>query len=244
MLWDTVYGFLLLLSHNLETHPAPFSCSNSTGFQTLSYPPSMQTQKVQAFLPFRYLMSCSKTASKLIFTQCTQLRLWKVICPTWVLLFVHTQETRIWSSNTLATWCEEWTHWKRPWCWDRLRAGGETGNRGWDSWMVSRTRWTWVWANYGRWWRTEKPGVLQSVGSQRVRHNLATEQQQQLKRRALLLLLKIHFCLPTSFLDYFKYIFLIVCIMLQYHLPAFFTRPDHKFPGSRNRFFHSCIPIS
>ena len=169
MLWDTVYGFLLLLSHNLETHPAPFSCSNSTGFQTLSYPPSMQTQKVQAFLPFRYLMSCSKTASKLIFTQCTQLRLWKVICPTWVLLFVHTQETRIWSSNTLATWCEEWTHWKRPWCWDRLRAGGEAGNRGWDSWMVSRTRWTWVWANYGRWWRTEKPGVLQSVGSQRVR---------------------------------------------------------------------------
>ena len=116
--------------------------------------------------------------------------------------------------------------------------------RGWDSWMVSRTQWTWVWANYGRWWRTEKPGVLQSVGSQRVGHNLATEQQPQLKRKALLLLLKIHFCLPTSSPDYFKYIFLIVCIMLQYHLPASFTRPDHKFPGSRNWFFHSCIPIS
>ena len=168
MLWDTVYGFLLLLSRNLETHPAPFSCSNSTGFQTILYPPCMQTQKVHAFLPFRYLMSCSKTASKLIFTQCTQLRLWKVICPTWVLLFVHTQETRIWSSNTLATWCGV----------DSLEKTLMLGER-WDSWMVSRTQWTWVWANYGRWWRTEKPGVLQSVGSQRVGYNLATKQQQQ-----------------------------------------------------------------
>ena len=45
---------------------------------------------------------------------------------------------------TLATWCEELTHWKRPRCWKRLKAGGEGDNRGWDSWMASPTRWTCV----------------------------------------------------------------------------------------------------
>ena len=55
-----------------------------------------------------------------------------------------------WSSNTLATWCKELTHWKRPWYWERLRAGGEGGNRGWDGWMASLTQWTWVWANSRR----------------------------------------------------------------------------------------------
>ena len=52
------------------------------------------------------------------------------------------------------------------------------GNRGWDGWMASVTEWTWIWANSGRWWWTGKPGVLQSMGSQKVRHNLATEQKQ------------------------------------------------------------------
>ena len=56
-----------------------------------------------------------------------------------------------WSSNTLATWCEELTHLKRPWCWERLRAGGEGDDRGWDGWMASPTRWTWVWVNSERW---------------------------------------------------------------------------------------------
>ena len=68
-----------------------------------------------------------------------------------------------WSSNTLATWCEELTHWKRPWCWERLKAEGERDNRGWDGWMASPTWCTWVWASSGRWWRTEKPDVLQSM---------------------------------------------------------------------------------
>ena len=72
---------------------------------------------------------------------------------------------------------QEPTHWKRPWCWERLRAGGEGDDRGWDGWMVSLTQWTWVWANSGRWWRAGKPGVLQSMWSQRVRHNWATEPQ-------------------------------------------------------------------
>ena len=79
-----------------------------------------------------------------------------------------------WSSNTLATWCEEPTHLKRPWCWERLKAG-EGGNRGWDGWMASPTQWTWVWINSGSRWWTGRPGMLQSMGSQRVRHNWVTK---------------------------------------------------------------------
>ena len=80
-----------------------------------------------------------------------------------------------WSSNTLATWWEELTHLKRHRCWERLKAGGEGDDRGWDGWMVSPTRWTWVWVNCGGWWWSGKAGVLQSMGSQRVRHDWATE---------------------------------------------------------------------
>ena len=80
-----------------------------------------------------------------------------------------------WNSNTLATWWEEPSHWKGPWCWERLKAGGEGDDRGWDGWMASLTRWTWVWASFGNWWWTGSPGVLQSMGSQRVEHNWETE---------------------------------------------------------------------
>ena len=62
-----------------------------------------------------------------------------------------------WNSNPLATACKELTHWKRPSCWEGLRAGGEGDDRGWDGWMASLTQWTWIWANFGRWWRTRKP---------------------------------------------------------------------------------------
>ena len=55
-------------------------------------------------------------------------------------------------------WWEELTHWERPWCWERLKAGREGDNRGWDGWMASPTRWTWVWVNSGHWWWTGKPG--------------------------------------------------------------------------------------
>ena len=64
---------------------------------------------------------------------------------------------------------------KRPWCWERLKAGGEGADRGWDGWMASPTRWTWVWVNSGSWWWTGRPGVLQSMGSQRIGHDWATE---------------------------------------------------------------------
>ena len=65
-------------------------------------------------------------------------------------------------------------HLKRPWCWERLKAG-EGDDRGWDGWMASPTRWTRVWVGSGSWWWTGRPGMLWFMGSQRVRHNLATE---------------------------------------------------------------------
>ena len=80
-----------------------------------------------------------------------------------------------WNSNTLAIWCEELTHWEWPWRWERLKAGEDGDNRGWDGWMASPTQRTWVWANSGCWWWTGKPGMLQSTGSQRVGHDWATE---------------------------------------------------------------------
>ena len=77
--------------------------------------------------------------------------------------------------QSFATWWEELTHWKRLWCWERLKAGEEGDDRGWDGWKASPTWWTWVWASSGSWWWTGKPGVLQSMGLQRIRYNLATE---------------------------------------------------------------------
>ena len=79
-----------------------------------------------------------------------------------------------WNSNPLTTWCEELTHWKRPWCWQRLKAG-ERDDRIWDGWMASPTRWTWVSASSGNWLWTREPCLLQSMGWQRAGHNWATE---------------------------------------------------------------------
>ena len=82
-----------------------------------------------------------------------------------------------WSSSTSVIRWVEPTHWKRLWCWEVLRAV-EGDDRGWNGWMASLTQWIWVWANSGKLWRTGKPGMLQFMGSQRVRHDLVTEQQQ------------------------------------------------------------------
>ena len=68
-----------------------------------------------------------------------------------------------WNSNTLFTSWEELTHWKRPWYWEGLGAGGEGDDRRWDGWMASPTWWTW------------RPGMLQFMGSQRVGHDWETE---------------------------------------------------------------------
>ena len=80
-----------------------------------------------------------------------------------------------WNSSTLVTWCEELYHVKRPWFWERLRAGGEGDDRGGDSWMVSSTEWTWVWVDSRSWWWTKRPCVLQFMGLQRVRHDWVNE---------------------------------------------------------------------
>ena len=82
-----------------------------------------------------------------------------------------------WSSSALTTWCEALTHWKRPWCWEGEKASGEEGSRGWDGGMASPTQCTWVWANSRRQRRAGRPGVLPSVGWQRLGHDLETEQQ-------------------------------------------------------------------
>ena len=70
---------------------------------------------------------------------------------------------------------KSWVIRKKPWFWERLKAGGEGDDRGWDGWIASLIQWTWVWVSSGRWWTTGKTGVLQSVKLQRIRHDWATE---------------------------------------------------------------------
>ena len=66
---------------------------------------------------------------------------------------------------------EELTHLKRSWCWERLRAGGEGDDRGWDDWMASPTQWIWVWVNSGHCWWTGMCSMLRFTGLQRIRHD-------------------------------------------------------------------------
>ena len=106
-------------------------------------------------------------------------------CPSWrrSVLGVFMRRTDVetqlklkyWNSNTLGTWCKKLTHLIRPWCWERLRAGGEGDARGWDGWMALPIQWTWVSVNSGSWWWTGRPGMLQFMGFQRVGHAWATE---------------------------------------------------------------------
>ena len=112
-------------------------------------------QRIDAFEPWRWrrllrVLWTARRSNQSILKEINPDIHWKDCCWSW-------------SSNTLATWCKEPTHWKRPWCWERLKAGGEGDNRGWDGWMPSLTQWTWVWANARGWWRTGKPGVLHAV---------------------------------------------------------------------------------
>ena len=80
---------------------------------------------------------------------------------------------------------------EKPWCWERLKAGGKRDDRGWDGWMASLTPWTGVWANSGRWWSTGKPGVLQSTGSQRAD---TTQQPNNNKGKTMGSFSILHFC--------------------------------------------------
>ena len=86
---------------------------------------------------------------------------WKDWCWSWNQYFGHV----IWRG----------THWKRPWCWERLKAGGEGDDRGWNGWMASLTQWIWVWVDSRSWWWTGRPSMLWSIGLWRVRHDWVTE---------------------------------------------------------------------
>ena len=95
---------------------------------------------------------------------------------SWTVLSIHWKDwCWNWNSKTLATWCEELTHLKRPWCWERLRAEGEGDDRGFDGWMASLIRWPWVWLNSGSWWWTGRTGMLRFMWSQRVGQDWAIE---------------------------------------------------------------------
>ena len=82
------------------------------------------------------------------------------------------------NSSTLATSCEELTHWKRLWCWEGFGAGGEGDDRRWDGWMASLTRWTWVWVNSGSWWWMDREAwhaAIHGVAKSRTRLSDWTE---------------------------------------------------------------------
>ena len=105
-----------------------------------------------------------------------------------------------WSSNILATWCEELTHWKRAWCWERVKAGGEGGNRGWDGWMVSLTQWTWVFEQTQEDGDRERSLVCCSPWGCKVRHYLVTEQQLQwLTKTVANDVVHLFMCLPPAY---------------------------------------------
>ena len=90
-------------------------------------------------------------------------------------IFIGRTDVEAETPNTLATWCEELTHLKRSWCWERLKARGERDDRGWDVWMAAPTQWIGVWVNTGSCWWTGRPGLLQSMRFQSVRHHWASE---------------------------------------------------------------------
>ena len=101
-----------------------------------------------------------------------------------------------WSSNTLTTWCKELNHWKRPWCWERLKAGGEGDDGGWDGWMASPTQWTWVWASFRIWWWTGKPGIAVRGVAESEQLNSATELNWRHWEERIS---KFHFFFPPTF---------------------------------------------
>ena len=114
-----------------------------------------------------------------------------------------------WNSNTLATWGEKLTPLQRLWCYERLKVG-EKDDRGWDGWTSSVVQWKWAWVNSESWWWTGRPGMLQFKGSQRVRHDWATELNWLfvyiiLRIQSLFTLFVFCGCVFYEFLKYFGY---------------------------------------
>ena len=119
-----------------------------------------------------------------------------------------------WNSSTLVTWCEELTHLKRPWCWERLKARREVDDRGWDGWMASLTQRTWVWVCSGNWWWTERTGLLQSIGLQRVEHDWVTELNWMFKNVRIKCFLHFAMWMLQMRLVVFKNLcFMMVCLL-------------------------------
>ena len=73
-------------------------------------------------------------------------------------IFIGRTDAEAETPNTLATWCEELTHWKRPRCWERWKTR-DGDDRGWEGWMASLMWWRWVWVGFGSWWWTGKPDI-------------------------------------------------------------------------------------
>jgi len=107
----------------------------------------------------------------------------------------------------------------KDWCWEGLGAGGEGDYTGWDGWMASPTRWTWVWVNSGSWWWTGRPGMLRFTGSQRVGHDWATELN-ELNWMGIKVISLIHVCLIikwlilSSYTSFLSVKFLLVVLLL------------------------------
>ena len=123
---------------------------------------------------------------------------------------VEAETPVLWPPPILPPW-GELTHWKRPWCWERLKVGGAGDDRGWDGWMTSPTRWKWVWVSSRSWWWTRKPGVLQSTGSQRVGHNWVTELNWTELKNIYVLKMNIlrHCCIDSSRWDKNRWIYCV-----------------------------------
>ena len=99
----------------------------------------------------------------------------KLVNPKWNQFWIFIGRTDAEAPILWPPDAKNWLNGKDPDAGKDWRAGGEGDNRGWDGWMASLTRWIWVWASCGSWWWTGRPGVQQSMGLQRVRHDPATE---------------------------------------------------------------------
>ena len=108
----------------------------SSPFLVSPITPSIRVFSSESTLRMRWPMAWGRV----IYNRFIAIILWK---PRWL------RTAWSWKSSTS---CKELTHWKRLWCWEGLRAGGEGDDRGWDGWMASLTQWTWVLVNSGSWW--------------------------------------------------------------------------------------------
>ena len=123
------------------------------------------------------------------------------------------------------------THWKRPWCWERLKAGGEGDDRGWDGWMASLTQWRWIWVDSRSWWWTGRPGVLWSVGLRRDGQSWVTEPnwtELNCKFRKPRLDLPCPFSVPLKVDHPHLHITLRITESWQEHRPSESSRKDHS----------------